>query len=189
MIETLADKLYRMLDDENASKELLKIPPNTYKEIAAHIKSIRSESSDRDRNLVSELSIAERKILHDIANRLIQLRIEKFNRDPESDVTNLTLEERYIAEPLIQSKKRFERIGESIFNGQTGELEHASDAVKQKYVFVRFLQPYAAITGIDLATYGPFEPEDVAILPLENAKHLAKNSIIAQNWIEPEEQR
>ncbi len=187
MIETAADKLHRLLADENASKELLKIPPNTYKEIAAHIKSIRAESSEGDRSLSSELSFAERKILFDIAKRLIALRISKFNRDPDADVSNLTMEEKYIVEPLTQSRKRSDRIGESIFNGQTLELEHLSSAVKQKYVYVRFLQPYAAITGSDMATYGPFEPEDVAIVPVDNAKLLVKNGIVARSWIEPEE--
>jgi DNA replication factor GINS len=187
VIETAADKLHRLLADENASKELLKIPPNTYKEIAAHIKSIRSESSDGDRSLSSELSFAERTILSNISRRLMEVRISKFRADPEADASSLTMEEKYIVEPLTQSKKRFERIGESIFNGQTAELEHASSAVKQKYVYVRFLQPYVAIVGSDLATYGPFEPEDVAIVPLDNAKLLVKNGIVAKNWIEPEE--
>lgn len=187
MIETDADRLHRLLADENSSKELLKIPPDTYKQIAAHIKSIKSESSDDERSLSSELSFAERKILFDIATRLIEVRIAKFNRDSEADVSHLTMEEKYIVEPLIQSKKRLDKIGESIFNGQTGELEHVSSAVKQKYVYVRFVQPYSAITGSDMATYGPFEPEDVAIVPVDNAKLLVKNGIVTRNWIEPEE--
>lgn len=189
MIETRADKLYRVLDDENSSKELLKIPQETYQEIAAYIKSIRVENTDEEKNLTSELSTAEKKILFDMAHRLIELRIQKFNRDIEGDVTNLTLEERYIVEPMIQSRKRLERIAESIFNGQVGELIHCSESIGQKYVYAKFLQPYAAIAGTDLATYGPFEPEDVVILPIENAKSLAKIGIIAHNWIEPEEQR
>ena len=90
-------------------------------------------------------------------------------------------------EPLVQSRKRTERIGQAILNGQVAELERVSDAVKQKYVIVRFTQPYSAVSGTDLGTYGPFEPEDVVILPLENAKSLAKTGIIAKNWIEPEE--
>ena len=72
MIDTLADKLNRLLEDENRSKELLKINPNTYKEVAAHIKSIRSESSEKDRNLISELSSAERNMLFNISRRLIE---------------------------------------------------------------------------------------------------------------------
>jgi DNA replication initiation complex subunit (GINS family) len=177
-----------MLEDENNSNELLKIPQDTYRDIAAHIKTIRVESSDREKSLTSELSTAERKILYDITRRLLELRLQKFNMNPEVDVANLTLEERYVIEPLTQSRKRLERIGECIFNGQVGELVHFAESVKQKYVFARFLQPYSSISGTDLATYGPFEPEDVAILPLENARILLKNGIIAGNWIEPDEQ-
>ena len=186
MIETRADKLYRMLEDENNTKELLKIPPDTYQDIAAHIKTIRAESFDKERTLTSELSIAERKILSNMAKRLIELRIEKFTHDLDMEVSSLTLEERYIIEPLISSRKRLEKIGESIFNGQVGELVHTSESIGQKYVFARFLEPYAAIAGTDLATYGPFEPEDVSILPFENAKILLKNGIISPNWIELE---
>lgn len=187
MIDTLADKLNRLLEDENRAKELLKINPDTYKEVTAHIKSIRSESSEKEKNLLSELSLAERSLLSNLSRRLIQLRISKFRDDPDSDETSLTPEERYAIEPIIQSKKRTERIYQAILNGQTTELERVSDAVKQKYVYARFLQPYSAISGTDLAAYGPFEPEDFAILPIENAKSLAKNGIIAKNWVEPEE--
>lgn len=186
-METLADKLNRLLQDENRTKELQKISSDTYKEIAAHIKGIRAESSESEKNLVSELNIAERQILHKITRRLIEVRISKFKQDPESDVSNLVLEERYVAEPLVQSRKRIDKIGEVILNGQTTELERISDAIKQKYVIVRFAQPYSAVSGTDLATYGPFEAEDVAILPLENAKNLSRVGIIFKNWIEPED--
>jgi len=186
LIDTLADKLNRLLEDENRSKEILKINQSTYKDITLHIKSIRAESSERDRSLSSELSLAERNILVSLARRLIELRISKFSLDPDGDIANLTLEERYIVEPLVQSKKRSERIRQAILNGQITEVEHMSEAVRQKYVLARFLQPYSAISGTDLAVYGPFEPDDMAILPIENAKNLAKIGIISEKWIEPE---
>lgn len=187
MIETQADKINRLLEDENQTKDLLRINQNTYKDIAAHIKTIRSESSEREKNLIAELSFAERKILYDLVRRLIEVRISKFRQDPDSDLSNLVPEERYIAEPLVQSRRRSERIGQAIFNGQLAELERVSEAVKQKFVIVRFAQPYSAISGTDLATYGPFESEDIAILPIENAKNLAKVGVVSKNWIEPED--
>ena len=121
-----------MLEDENSSRQIIKIPQDSYRQIASHIKSIKSESTDKDRNIISELSLAERKILFEIAKRLIEVRIEKFRHDSDLDVTNLTPEEQFIVEPLAQSKKRLDRVAESIFNGQVGELEHSARAVKQK---------------------------------------------------------
>ena len=130
--------------------------------------------------------MAEKNMLYNISSRLIELRISKFGQDL-NQMLLVSPEERYVVEPLVQSRKRTERIGQAILNGQVAELERVSDAVKQKYVIVRFTQPSSAVSGTDLGTYGPFEPEDVVILPLENAKSLAKTGIIAKNWIEPEE--
>jgi hypothetical protein len=188
LIETAADRFYRLLEDENVSKDLLKIPPDTYKQITSQIKKIRSESLEGEQDVNSAISLAERRLLHQMATRLMQLRIEKFKKDAEADPANLTLEERYVVEPLLVSKKRFDRIAESIFKGHLAELERASNAVKQRYVYARFVQPYAAITGPDLGVYGPFLAEDVAILPIENAKNLARIGIISKKWIEPEDQ-
>jgi DNA replication initiation complex subunit (GINS family) len=42
---------------------------------------------------------------------------------------------------------------------------------------VRFLQPLPAIMGMDMKTYGPFKPEDVASLPVENALNLIRRGI------------
>jgi len=42
---------------------------------------------------------------------------------------------------------------------------------------VRFLQAVPAIMGIDMKTYGPFEPEDVVSLPVENAENLIRRGI------------
>src|SRR5579875_3367330 len=57
LIETLADKVNRLLEDELADKNTIrKIQPDIYKMITSHIKSIRPEISDKDKNLVSALS-------------------------------------------------------------------------------------------------------------------------------------
>jgi DNA replication initiation complex subunit (GINS family) len=42
---------------------------------------------------------------------------------------------------------------------------------------VRFLQAVPAIMGIDMKTYGPFKPEDVVSLPVENAENLIRRGI------------
>jgi len=42
---------------------------------------------------------------------------------------------------------------------------------------LRFLRDIPAIIGADMKTYGPFNAEDVASLPAENAKILAKQGL------------
>ena len=44
-------------------------------------------------------------------------------------------------------------------------------------VLVRFLQPLPAIMGIDMKAYGPFQPEELATIPRQNAENLIKRGI------------
>jgi DNA replication initiation complex subunit (GINS family) len=44
-------------------------------------------------------------------------------------------------------------------------------------VLVRFLQSLPAIMGIDMKAYGPFQPEDLATIPRQNAENLIKRGI------------
>ena len=46
-----------------------------------------------------------------------------------------------------------------------------------KRVTLRFVKNIPAIIGADMKTYGPFIVEDVASLPVENAKMLVKQGL------------
>ena len=57
---------------------------------------------------------------------------------------------------------------------------HASkEAVKKvnKRVVLRFVKAVPAVVGVDMKTYGPFMVEDVASVPVENAKILVKQGL------------
>ena len=49
--------------------------------------------------------------------------------------------------------------------------------VSHKRVTLRFAKNIPAIIGLDMKTYGPFKVEDVASLPVENAKMLVKQGL------------
>jgi DNA replication factor GINS len=44
--------------------------------------------------------------------------------------------------------------------------------MRSKQIVVRFLKPIEAFVGIDMNKYGPYEQEDVATLPFENARSI-----------------
>jgi DNA replication factor GINS len=56
---------------------------------------------------------------------------------------------------------------------------HASRVVEQKHgrTALRFSKDVPAIVGADMKAYGPFKTEDVASLPVENAKILVKQGL------------
>ena len=51
-------------------------------------------------------------------------------------------------------------------------IKPATSKEKFNYVLLRFLEKTPALVGIDLINHGPFEKEDIANIPLENAKIL-----------------
>jgi len=44
--------------------------------------------------------------------------------------------------------------------------------MRSKQIVVRFLKPREAFIGVDTSKYGPFQQEDVASLPFENARSI-----------------
>ena len=51
-------------------------------------------------------------------------------------------------------------------------LESISARMRAKQIVVRFLRPTEAFVGVDMNKYGPFQQEDVASLPFENARSI-----------------
>lgn len=68
-----------------------------------------------------------------------------------------------LAESIISNKKKSVIISESTI---------VSDEEKFNYTLIRFLKKTPPLVGVDLINYGPFEKEDIANLPQENAKIL-----------------
>jgi DNA replication initiation complex subunit (GINS family) len=58
-----------------------------------------------------------------------------------------------------------------------GRIERAEVEVPHKRVTLRFVKPVPAIIGGDMKAYGPFMVEDVASVPMENAKLLVKQGL------------
>ena len=52
------------------------------------------------------------------------------------------------------------------------KIEMVKDAIDYKYTLIRFLKKTPPLVGIDMISYGPFEEQDIANLPLKNAKIL-----------------
>ena len=120
----------------------------------------------------------------------------------EIEINNLVEPERLFYQNLISAIKGFKKVKASFiydespkiedrtieeaqvkelninedFNQEISELisEYVSKEKTNKfnYILVRFLKKTPALVGIDLLNYGPFEKENIAYLPYENAKIL-----------------
>ena len=122
-------------------------------------------------------------MISDMTSLLLKIRIEKTIKSDELDYTNLLDEERYILDSEDELRQRKDTILAATLNGRLKLLETVAKNHKSRIVVVRFLKPIDQIVGSDLQKYGPFEAEEVATLPFENARALITKKIAVKvSW-------
>jgi DNA replication factor GINS len=182
MSESILNRIYQLIELESKSDKLEKIPKNFYKEVVTHMKKMLNGIDQNEKSVVSNLALKERELIESLTNRLIELRIKKASHLEDTD--NLISEERYIIEPLSLFNKRWKKVGLAIKRGQFSKLDAISEELSSRFTMVRFLQTSPPIMGIDVRKYGPFNKEDVAIIPSENAEPLIKQKIVSEVWVD-----
>ena len=173
---------YNILLKEFQNPTLQEIPYDIYQKIAGSINNLKiNEYETQEKLIVIKMS----EMFSDISSLLLQIRLEKIHELEktqvfEIDYSKISDEEKYILDGEHQSRKRLHEIFSLINNGQPKVLEKISERIKQKRVLIRFMKPMEQFVGVDVAKYGPFNCEDVANLPLENAISLINNKIASE---------
>ena len=173
---------YNILLKEYQISSLQEIPYDTYQKLAITIGNLKAKEYD-----ILEKRIVQKIIenLSTISNLLLQIRIEKIligniKSNLEIGYSKMTDEEKFIIDGEIQSKRKRKEITTLITNGQSKILEKITDAIKQKKLLIMFVKPMEQFVGVDMYKYGPFNVEDVANLPFENALSLVNNKIATE---------
>lgn len=165
---------------EIESDELVELPSDFYLQVAGYFKRLREEERMIDKktlkaNLLKvELSNAQR-IFTQLAKvrcrKLIRLLIEggKIPHDALADH-----ERNILAKTESSFADAFRKFIDKVLAGYVlkGSIERP-----RKMVVVRFIKDVPAIIGADMKAYGPFKCEDVASLPVENARILIKQKL------------
>jgi DNA replication factor GINS len=176
-------EIYKLLKREIESSALQSIEPDTFQKIAAALGSLRGqgyegvEGSVRDR-------LAD--LLANSARLLIETRVRKLRacREPV-DYSKLTDEEKYALDGISESEDRIREVIAATTKGRVKVLESISAKVRNKQVIVRFIRPVESFVGVDMNKYGPFQQEDVASLPLENARSIVDSGLAVRVHAEP----
>lgn len=173
------NELYEVWKQELESVELGRLPTDFYFRVADYIGRLREESRMLDKRTVKarllrkEMQNVKRMVLELIRTRYKKLvrTVAKGERVP-SDV--LTAEEEKICTGVSPFAEAYHSFAKSILRGCAPKVDVEQ---KQKRAVLRFLKDVPAIIGADMKTYGPFKVEDVASLPIENAKILVKQGL------------
>jgi len=178
----LYDELYEAWKKEKENVEIQRLQKNFYAKIAEYVKKIREErrmldkKTTKARLLKGEFTSAK-KMIED----LIRLRYDKALKKSLARETVprevLTEEEEKLYGEILPLAEAYQAFLRDIL---LGRLSHIEKEEEPKRILLRFVQEIPAIVGSDMKTYGPFEPEDIATLPSENARILIKQGVAVE---------
>ncbi|OLC36821.1 MAG: hypothetical protein AUH84_00575 [Thaumarchaeota archaeon 13_1_40CM_4_38_7] len=174
------NSLYAVLLREAENDSVQEIDPKLYNNIAEFLGNLKNQDYD---GVDSKIKDSLVKIITEITSLLLKIRIEKAKNSIELDYSNLLDEERFILDSEDELRLRKDTILSATLSGRLKLLETVARNHRSRSVVVRFLKPIDQIVGTDLHTYGPFEAEDVATLPFENAGALIGKKIAVKiSW-------
>jgi DNA replication factor GINS len=166
---TLKD-VYKMLEKEIETPALQSLDPDTFQKIAEALGGLKGQAYEGIEAKVRDEMV---EMLATSSCLMIETRQSKMSSGDEPlDYSKLTDEEKYILDSKRESNKRIDEVIAALVKGRPKVLESISARMRSKQIVVRFLKPIEAFVGIDMNKYGPYEQEDVATLPFENARSI-----------------
>ena len=164
---------------EVENRALGSLPPDFYARVADYLRRIKEENRMLDKKTV-KASLLEHEVRHvkRMLRELVWLRYKKLlriiseNQKVPADL--LAAEEAKMCAGFLSFAEAYQRFVEGLLRGQVSAV---SVAKAHKRVALRFVKEIPAVIGADMKTYGPFMVEDVASVPVENAKILIKQGL------------
>ncbi len=192
-------------EKELREKELQNIPDTLLHEMKDYITTLNRTPTDED-TLSGQLTRKEKEYANRMLRELTENRLRKIvTREAMGepiDAQAMTPEEQRLHSNLRQLLAGY-RQGADLPEvmedpAQTKPAPSKPTPVKRKkpvlkpvikpdeveLMVVRFLQSIPAIMGIDMKAYGPFQPEEVGTIPVQNAETLIKRGIAKKVEVE-----
>jgi DNA replication factor GINS len=164
---------------ELESDELEKLSPDFYSRIADYMRRLKEESRMLDKRTVKasllkkEMQNAKRMVHNLIRTRFKKI-VRKTTKGEKVQSNVLTVEEEKIYTSFSSLTETYWSFAKNVLRGYVPKVDIEQE---HKKAVLRFLKDVPAIIGADMKTYGPFKVEDVASLPVENAKVLIKQAL------------
>jgi DNA replication factor GINS len=173
------NELYKIWKRELESVELEELPADFYSEIADYLRRLREESRMLDKRTVKASLLKKemqnvRHMVYDLIEARYRKLAKKTLKDGKFPSSLLTVEEQKAYTGFSPFAEAYRSFAKSILRGRVPKVEIEQ---KHKRAVLRFLKDVPAIIGADMKAYGPFKAEDVASLPIENARMLAKQGL------------
>ncbi len=184
-LKNLYTTLYQLWETEKEQSGLQPLNRDFFQDLSEYVKSLREELQSLEEktwkaNLLSEEQKRIKSLLTDLSIMRFQKMMDAVRAERELSSEQLTTEEEYSYHALQLTWKHIQTVIDDILRGRPPQIASDFSMKKPKRLLVRFLQAIPAIVGPDMKTYGPFQKEDVAYLPAENAEVLIKRDIVIE---------
>jgi DNA replication factor GINS len=169
------DELYQAWKTEVTGSSLGALPSDFYSRIASYLRKIKEENRMLDKKTL-KAALLEHEAAHvkRMLQELVWARYRKLvkltTQTQKLPSELLAFEEAQIFEAFVPFTDAYQQFAKNLLQGQAavnGQETH-------KRYTLRFSRTIPKIMGVDMKPYGPFNAEDVASLPVENAKVFVK---------------
>jgi DNA replication factor GINS len=173
--------VYALLKKEVEVPALQAIEADFYQKVATSLGNLKGQGFEGAEAKVRDRMV---ELLSSAARLLIEVRQRKLQTagggDEPLDYSKLTDEEKYVLDGHTESANRMAQVVSATMKGRPKVLESISARIRSKQILVRFVKPMEQFIGVDMGKYGPFQQEDVATLPLENARSFIETGAAVQ---------
>jgi DNA replication factor GINS len=193
------NELYGAWRREIEDASLGALPPDFYGKIAEYIKRAKEEDKVLDKKSIKiNLLEHEAQNVERMLEELLIVRYRKIvkfvTKSQKVPVELLTVEEAKMCETFADFAAVYMKFSKNLMAGETAQIPQKTEPIRviirsesqatqpkadaaPKRLTLRFSKGIPAIMGADMKSYGPFVAEDVASLPVENAKILVKQGL------------
>jgi DNA replication initiation complex subunit (GINS family) len=170
----MLNELFKAWKREESEKNIQSLSPEFYLNLNLYINELKKKMESEQNPIKIEIIKEEYNNAIKLSIKLVNLRfrkvLENILEGRKVPLEILAEEEKEAAACLNKAAELIFEFKEKIFKGRIEEK-------KSRSVIVRLLQELPAIVGEDLKVYGPFEAEDIAVLPEGNAEALIKRGV------------
>jgi DNA replication initiation complex subunit (GINS family) len=197
------NELFQAWKIEKENVEVQPLPKDFFTRLAQYFKRLQEESRMLDDKTVrARLLLEESKNVKRLSEKLIRLRYEKALEKAKAGeplpTDSLAFEEERLFKEVVGSAEAFTSFLRDVLSGKSSDVktrnaeetqnedvkdslgEGETAVVGARKSVLRFVQSVPGIIGVDMKPYGPFKPEDVASVPVENAKVLVKQGLAVE---------
>ena len=155
------------------------LPTDFYARISDYLKHIREETRMLDKksvkvNLLDHEAQNVKRMLEELLWARYKKLVKTITQNQTLPSESLTFEEVKMCESFVTFTGAYQKFAKDLMQGQTVKVDAE---MSHKRMTLRFTKNTPAIIGLDMNTYGPFMVEDVASLPVENAKVFVKQGL------------